>query len=174
MISLISRSGWDPDDVATSIVSSFGDLVTVLLIVVLANFFYQIQIKSFFYIIAVIGCILIMFPFVMHYTVSDPDLFLIITYSGPAILISTVLSLLAGMIFETTSNNYKQVLLLLPVFSGFVGNSVSIITSLISTTLHRINLNNAKVKVVRCLKPDDVFLHYGKQTILSIMKPNNT
>ncbi|KAJ6223813.1 hypothetical protein RDWZM_002358 [Blomia tropicalis] len=166
-ICLLSQSGYDPDDVATSIAASTGDLITIFLIGQFAIYLPTLG-STFCWTISIV--ILLFFPPLFFLLLKDPWNRSKIKSSLISIMIATIISLFAGFTFEHVNQIYPQISLIGPVFTGFTGNSISIVTSLLSTVFDRIDLIPIKnrPKVNWLLNCRQVFQHYEQSPKISM------
>nr|XP_027206172.1 solute carrier family 41 member 3-like [Dermatophagoides pteronyssinus] len=177
IIGFISIKGVDSDDVATSLAGSVGDLITVILVVQFANKFYileQSNRKWIYWLIII--TLLSIFPYLMYLISKNIESSQTFKRSFKPLLIATVISIIAGFVFESTNDEFKQMSMLLPMLSGYIGNSCSIIINLLSTNFERIrpqqqqqqqqqkrhhNSRNIDERTIKwLLTPKDVFWDY--------------
>lgn len=165
VISGISRSGYDPDDMATSLAASIGDLITITLIGFLAQLVATLdsqmtQILSW----TVTIVFFLIFPLLMYHLLKDKENLSKFKHSMPSVTMATLISLLSGIIFESVNGDFKQITLISPMFAGFVGNSIAIISSLLSTTTHQIAAMPEAIRptVGWTVTPAEVFIQNGK------------
>lgn len=158
IIFLASQMGNDPDDMATSLAASFGDFITITCLIFFTEFFY---IKDYSKLYS-IGTIIVMFLFFgtsMYFVFSKEETRQIALNGWPPLIISMLISLITGTIFESINDRYKQITLLMPLLGGFTGNSASVIISLITTHLELIK-NDKDKNIKTFLSPKDVFIEY--------------
>lgn len=124
---------------ATSMAAASGDLVTVLLIGKLAHVVSWLE-PALCRALAwtVTGVFLLVFVLLLYQLLLDEDSLRSLRHSSAPVVLATLISLFSGFIFEDANGHFKQITLLSPVFGGFVGNCVSIISSLLSTHAHTI------------------------------------
>ena len=133
------NNGWDPDNITTPLIAAIGDLFTLPAIIaslfVLSYLNTSLLIKEIFTLILTI-IVVIAFVYVIRMSVESKK---IITQSTPVLLISSILGVSAGGIFnssiETLLTN-PSLLTLLPLFSGESGSLVSILSARLSSGLH--------------------------------------
>ncbi|WP_394349324.1 magnesium transporter [Methanobrevibacter millerae] len=131
--------GWDPDNITTPLIAAIGDLFTLPAIVaslyVLNYLNTSLLIKEIF---TLILTVFVISAFVYVFRMSSESK-KIITQSTPVLLVSSILGVSAGGIFnssiETLLTN-PSLLTLMPLFSGESGSLVSILSARLSSGLH--------------------------------------
>lgn len=131
--------GWDPDNITTPLIAAIGDLFTLPAIVaslyVLNYLNTSLLIKEIF---TLILTVFVISAFVYVFRMSNESK-KIISQSTPVLLVSSILGVSAGGIFnssiETLLTN-PSLLTLMPLFSGESGSLVSILSARLSSGLH--------------------------------------
>ena len=131
--------GWDPDNITTPLIAAIGDLFTLPAIVaslyVLTYLNTSLLIKEIF---TLILTVFVISAFVYVFRMSSESK-KIISQSTPVLLVSSILGVSAGGIFnssiETLLTN-PSLLTLMPLFSGESGSLVSILSARLSSGLH--------------------------------------
>lgn len=127
----------NPDNIATPIAASLGDLVTLALLAAISSFLHRclgtnhwiapLMSASFFFILPV-------FIYICHHNIYTKH----ILYNGWNPVISAmVISSVGGVILDYTVATYKGIAVYNPVINGVGGNLVAVQASRISTSLHR-------------------------------------
>lgn len=149
---------------ATSIAAASGDLVTIILIGNLAKLVNFMDPKLSYTLACSITILFILvFVVLMYFLVIDTDNWNRMKNSILPVILATLISLFSGFIFEDANSLYKQITLISPMFSGFAGNSISIISSLLSTHTHTFNAlsEDKKHPISWTVSCKEVFVHYG-------------
>jgi len=130
--------GWDPDNISTPIIATFGDLFTlpaIILATMIVSFLAYPIIKYIFFVILVLIALLSVY----YGMKSSKEMKKIIKQSTPVLLLCSFLGVTAGGFLnssiETLLKN-PSLLTLVPLFSGGGGNLVSILGARLSSALH--------------------------------------
>jgi len=130
--------GWDPDNISTPIIATFGDLFTlpaIILATMIVSLLGHPIIKYIFFVILVLIALLSFYYGIK----SSKEMKKIIKQSTPVLLLCSFLGVTAGGFLnssiETLLKN-PSLLTLVPLFSGGGGNLVSILGARLSSALH--------------------------------------
>lgn len=127
----------NPDNIATPIAASLGDLVTLALLSGISSFLHRCLGSNHWIaplIIASFFLILPSFIYFCHHNIYTQN----ILYNGWNPVISAmVISSTGGVILDYTVANYKGIAVYNPVINGVGGNLVAVQASRISTSLHQ-------------------------------------
>ncbi|XP_065067379.1 solute carrier family 41 member 1-like [Rhopilema esculentum] len=140
VIILSKKCGINPDNVATPIAASLGDLTTLALLSTISSFFYD-RIGTHYWIAPVI-CVLcvILLPlwvYISHHNKYTHDTL----YSGWTPVISAMcISSAGGLVLSYIVERYHGIAVFNPVVNGVGGNLVAVQASRISTSLHRVSV----------------------------------
>ncbi|XP_026272474.1 solute carrier family 41 member 1 [Frankliniella occidentalis] len=140
MVAVIMFSRWvniNPDNVATPIAASLGDLTTLALLSWIASMLFEAIGQNHWLAPVIIAVCLILTPiwgfiaFSNHYTKEVLD-------SGwTPVISSMVISSAGGLILDYTVSTFKGIAVFQPVINGVGGNLVAVQASRISTSLHQ-------------------------------------
>jgi len=132
------ENGWDPDNVTTPLIATFGDLFTlpsillaVQILLWIRNGFFEVILFALFISIGIIG-------FIVGIR-GGTHLKKIIKHSTPTLFLSSIFGTTAGTILNTSFSvilNNPSILALVPLFSGESGDLVSILGARLSSGLH--------------------------------------
>lgn len=132
---IISRKyGIDPDNIATPLAASLGDLLSLTILGIVASAFLQVE-----------GTLWTTAIFILLLAFVTLNVFLVmrnayvqeLLWSGWGALIGAMLiSSGTGLILERVVNSFKGYALLGPVITGVAGNVGAVLVSRISTSLH--------------------------------------
>lgn len=131
------RFGVNPDNIATPIAASLGDLITLSILALISSFFYRH--KDTWYLTPLI-CVgfMALTPLWLFIAKQNPPIMKILKYGWFPIILAMVISSFGGLILSRTvsKHQFKGMAVLTPVICGVGGNLVAIQTSRISTFLH--------------------------------------
>jgi len=135
VIAVSRRVGINPDNVATPVAASLGDLITLI---VLSNVAAILHAATSFWPHLVI---LVMYVAVARYCHKiasfNVDTKPVLETGWSPVLAAMVISSVGGAILNVVINAYPNIALFQPVINGVAGNLVGIQSSRISTELHR-------------------------------------
>ncbi|XP_015782128.1 solute carrier family 41 member 2 [Tetranychus urticae] len=139
VIVLSHRFEIDPDNVATPLAASVGDVVTLSL---LASFAQLIQNHAPPGTISIPSCIIIailfaLLPFWIYTAWKNEHTFDVVTCGWLPIILAMLISSLGGYILDVATNRFERLAMFQPVINGVGGNLVAVQASRISTYLHR-------------------------------------
>ncbi|KAF3689042.1 Solute carrier family 41 member 2 [Channa argus] len=164
MVGVILGSKWmriNPDNVATPMAASFGDLITLALLASFSQWFYSF-IDLYPYVLYLVDLFfLCLIPLWVIISSKHPASQILLRTGWEPIITAMVISSIGGLILEkTVSNpNLAGIIIYAPLINGVGGNLVSIQCSRISTNLH---LNHVPGEVPegrnrRCYSPCRTF-----------------
>ncbi|XP_002740553.1 solute carrier family 41 member 1-like [Saccoglossus kowalevskii] len=139
VILLSKKCHINPDNVATPIAASLGDLTTLALLSWISRYLYEaIEVHNQFWIAPTIIVVFVVFlaplwAFISHKNRYTHD----VLYSGWTPVISAmVISSVGGLVLDFAVSNYHGVAVFTPIINGVGGNLVAVQASRISTDLH--------------------------------------
>lgn len=136
VIILSRRLNINPDNVATPIAASLGDLVTLTILSLLCTFLYSI--KTFTIIpIGIIFVFSLLVPLYAYYSHKNEFVNDALHNSWIPIILAMLISSSGGYLMGFAVNVYKSIAVFQPVVNGVGGNLVAIFASRLSTALHR-------------------------------------
>lgn len=126
----------NPDNIATPIAASLGDLVTLTILSFLCTFLYNI--KDYIWIHALIFTLYLILIPVFVYCSKRNDFVRDALYNGwIPIIMAMAISSAGGSIMGFAVSNYADIAVFQPVVNGVGGNLVAIYASRLSTVLHQ-------------------------------------
>ncbi|XP_051978693.1 solute carrier family 41 member 2 [Xyrauchen texanus] len=175
------KVGINPDNIATPIAASFGDLITLgLLAIISQGFFYYMEPYPY---IAYLVCILFvcLIPLWVIISFRHPASHNLLYSSWEPIVTAMVISSLGGLILDRTISdpNLEGIVVYTPVINGVGGNLVSIQASRIATYLHfHCTLGELPDDAKRCYCPCRSFCAKGPngrsaQVLLALAIPGH-
>lgn len=133
------RCNINPDNVATPIAASLGDLTTLSLLSGVGCLLYREIGKEQWLAPVMIAVFILLIPLWIYISLHNKytnD----VVYSGwTPVLSAMVISSIGGLILDFTVKNYTGIAVFQPVINGVGGNLVAIQSSRISTSLHKVS-----------------------------------
>ncbi|KAJ0029722.1 hypothetical protein NQD34_004719, partial [Periophthalmus magnuspinnatus] len=175
------RLGLNPDNIATPMAASFGDLITLALLACFSQWFYTFMGKTSISLVLFLVDFLIvcLIPVWIIISSKHPDTLLLLRTGWEPIITAMVISSIGGLILDKTvaDPNLAGIIVYAPVINGIGGNLVSIQSSRISTSLH-MKYSPGEVPDDRtgCFSPCRAFFgsgsnHRSAQVLLSLVVP---
>ncbi|KAJ9581595.1 hypothetical protein L9F63_023229, partial [Diploptera punctata] len=153
----------NPDNVATPIAASLGDLTTLALLSWIASLLYEAIDEKQWLAPIIIGVCVLLTP-AFGWVASRNKYTKEVLDSGWTPVISAMLiSSIGGLILDFTVSNFKGIAVFQPVINGVGGNLVAVQASRISTSLHRDSRLGKLPHYASsiCLNPISVFFNQG-------------
>lgn len=132
------KTGINPDNVATPIAASFGDLITLAILAWISQGLYSC-LENYYYISPLVGVIfLALTPIWIIVAAKHPATRTVLHSGWEPVITAMVISSIGGLILDTTVSdpNLVGIVVYTPVINGIGGNLVAIQASRISTYLH--------------------------------------
>uniref|UniRef100_A0A8C6XX79 Solute carrier family 41 member n=1 Tax=Naja naja TaxID=35670 RepID=A0A8C6XX79_NAJNA len=132
------KTGINPDNVATPIAASFGDLITLAILAWISQGLYDC-LENYYYISPLVGAFFLALTPMWIIIAAKHPATRIVLYSGwEPVITAMVISSIGGLILDTTVSdpNLVGIVVYTPVINGIGGNLVAIQASRISTYLH--------------------------------------
>ncbi|XP_037380221.1 solute carrier family 41 member 3 isoform X1 [Talpa occidentalis] len=131
------KLGVNPDNIATPIAASLGDLVTLSILALVSSFFYRYK-DSRYLMLLVCLCFMALIPVWVLIARQNPPIVKILKFGWLPIILAMVISSLGGLILNKTvsKQQFRGMAIFTPIICGVGGNLVAIQTSRISTYLH--------------------------------------
>ncbi|XP_030798289.1 solute carrier family 41 member 3 isoform X2 [Rhinopithecus roxellana] len=131
------KLGVNPDNIATPIAASLGDLITLSILALVSSFFYRHKDNRY---LTPLVCLSFaaLTPVWVLIAKQSPPIVKILKFGWFPIILAMVISSFGGLILSKTisKQQYKGMAVFTPVVCGVGGNLVAIQTSRISTYLH--------------------------------------
>uniref|UniRef100_A0A3Q2ZCW1 Solute carrier family 41 member n=1 Tax=Kryptolebias marmoratus TaxID=37003 RepID=A0A3Q2ZCW1_KRYMA len=171
------RMGINPDNVATPMAASFGDLITLALLACFSQELYMYLYPYVLYLVDLFYLCLI--PVWMAVSSKHPASHILLHTGWEPIIAAMLISSIGGLILDKSVSdpNLVGIILYAPVINGIGGNLVSIQSSRISTHLH-LNYSPREFPEGRksCLNPFYIFFvsganHRSAQVLLLLVLP---
>ncbi|KAJ0069351.1 hypothetical protein NL108_004202, partial [Boleophthalmus pectinirostris] len=173
------RMGLNPDNIATPMAASFGDIITLALLACFSQWFYTVMDRSPFVLFLVDFVIVCLIPVWIIICSKHPDTLLLLRTGWEPIITAMVISSIGGLILDKTvaDPNLAGIIVYAPVINGIGGNLVSIQSSRISTSLHmKYPMGEIPDDRTGCYSPCRAFFgsgsnHRSAQVLLSLVIP---
>jgi len=133
----------NPDNIATPIAASLGDLVTLTILSFLCTFLYHIK-ESIWIHVLITVFFLILVPIFVFYSYKNDLVKDALRHGWSPIIMAMVISSAGGRIMGLATTNYTDIAAFQPVVNGVGGNLVAIFASRLSTALHRTSTQGSK------------------------------
>uniref|UniRef100_A0A8C6WWA9 Solute carrier family 41 member n=1 Tax=Neogobius melanostomus TaxID=47308 RepID=A0A8C6WWA9_9GOBI len=173
------RLGLNPDNVATPMAASFGDLITLSLLACFSQWFYTFMDLYPYVLFLVDFLIVCLIPVWVTICSKHPATSILLRTGWEPIITAMVISSIGGLILDkaVADPNLAGIIVYAPVINGIGGNLVSIQSSRISTGLH-VKYPPGEVPEDRtgCYSPCRAFLgsgsnHRSAQVLLFLVIP---
>lgn len=131
------KFGVNPDNIATPIAASLGDLITLSILALVSSFFYKNRDSRYLIPLVCVG-FMALIPLWVLIAKQSPPILEILKFGWFPIILAMVISSVGGLILSNTVSKpqYKGMAIFTPIICGVGGNLVAIQTSRISTYLH--------------------------------------
>uniref|UniRef100_T1JLE6 SLC41A/MgtE integral membrane domain-containing protein n=1 Tax=Strigamia maritima TaxID=126957 RepID=T1JLE6_STRMM len=137
VVILSRRCHINPDNVATPIAASLGDLTTLALLSGIATFLFN-SIGKHDWLAPVIIVIFLMLTPVWAWLAKRNKYTADVLYTGwTPVIVAMAISSAGGLILDFTVSNFKGIAVFQPVINGVGGNLVAVQASRLSTSLHQ-------------------------------------
>ncbi|XP_071756420.2 solute carrier family 41 member 2 [Centroberyx gerrardi] len=173
------KMGINPDNVATPMAASFGDLITLAFLACFSQWFYTF-IEVYPYVLYLVDLLFLsLIPLWVAVSSKHPASSILLRTGWEPIVTAMVISSLGGLILDKTVSdpNLAGIIIYAPVINGIGGNLVSIQSSRIATDLH-LNCSPGEVPEHRksCYSPFRTFCgsganHRSAQVLLLLVIP---
>ena len=140
VILLSQKFSINPDNVATPIAASLGDLTTVSILAVLSSYFYSCAQNNQQWIIQlVIGSGLLLTPLFLYLAFQNTFTREVVFNGWTPIICAMGISSFGGVILDLSIAKFSTIAVFQPLMNGVGGNLVAILASRLSTSLHMLS-----------------------------------
>ena len=131
---------YDPDDFATPMAASLGDLGTLLILIFYVTLSSNFSNRSDFPILSLmsIAILILLEPILVYFSYQDTKTRQILIHGWSPIIIANIITNFSGSIFKHSGTKYPKLATFQPLFNGFAGNCTALLASRISTSLYRL------------------------------------
>uniref|UniRef100_A0AC34F140 SLC41A/MgtE integral membrane domain-containing protein n=1 Tax=Panagrolaimus sp. ES5 TaxID=591445 RepID=A0AC34F140_9BILA len=137
VVLLSRRYQVNPDNIATPIAASLGDLTTLIILSTFGSLFLHAHLSDSWMNVMVIAAFLIATPVWAMAACRDGSTKTVLEHGWSPIVFSMLLSSGGGFVLEKAMKNFKQMALFQPVINGVGGNLAAVHASRISTYFHK-------------------------------------
>ncbi|EYC00182.1 hypothetical protein Y032_0117g655 [Ancylostoma ceylanicum] len=123
----------NPDNVATPLAASFGDLLTIGLLIGVAIVYHPFASISFYIPVSVVVCFVSLVPFWIYVAHHDERAWIAARQQGPTFLLASILSSGAGIIQAHGLKSFPELTVYQPLITGVAGNRASLQSARISS-----------------------------------------
>ncbi|KDR12277.1 hypothetical protein L798_13766, partial [Zootermopsis nevadensis] len=134
------RFRMNPDNLATPLAASIGDVVSINLLAYIAAAFFTVHDTSYWILLIVIVVYLLFLPFWIYVVLHNEYTRPVLTSGWVPVLSALFISGLGGLVLDSVVDLYSSFVVFQPIINGIGGNLVSVQASRISTMLHQSSL----------------------------------
>ena len=134
-----NRLSIDPDNIATPIAASLGDVITLSLLAAFAQLIFNHTVPFTFpgLAVAIIVFFLALLPLWFYLAYSNEYSREVVTSGWSPVIMAMIISSGGGFILDYAGNRFERFAMFQPVVNGVGGNLVAVQASRLSTFLHR-------------------------------------
>uniref|UniRef100_A0AC35TI18 BTB domain-containing protein n=1 Tax=Rhabditophanes sp. KR3021 TaxID=114890 RepID=A0AC35TI18_9BILA len=137
VVLLAKRFNIDPDNVATPIAASLGDLITLSILACFGSYYLRAHETESWLNIIVIFLFILISPFCALAAYRDQTTATVLCEGWTPIVFSMLISSAGGFVLETAIRKFPQIALFQPVINGVGGNLGAVHASKITTSYHK-------------------------------------
>ncbi|XP_066995381.1 solute carrier family 41 member 1 isoform X2 [Anabrus simplex] len=130
----------NPDNVATPLAASIGDVVSITLLANISSAFFTIHDTQSWISILIIALYLALLPLWIFVVFRNKYTRPVLTSGWIPVLSALLISGLGGLVLDSAVDRFKDFVVFQPIINGIGGNLVSVQASRISTMLHQTSL----------------------------------
>ncbi|XP_069694265.1 solute carrier family 41 member 1 [Periplaneta americana] len=134
------RLHMNPDNLATPVAASIGDVVSITLLAQIASSFFRFHDTAYWILLVVIVAYLLLLPIWVFIVLRNQYTRPVLTSGWIPVLSALFISGLGGLVLDSVVEKYKSFVVFQPIINGIGGNLVSVQASRISTMLHQTSL----------------------------------
>ncbi|KAG6803272.1 solute carrier family 41 member 3 isoform X1 [Apis mellifera caucasica] len=132
------RCKMNPDNLATPLAASFGDVVSISMLSTIASALFERMTGSIPWILYIIlGCYLLILPFWIYVVLKNKYTRNVLASGWIPVLSALFISGCGGLVLSGVVDHFTGFAIFNPIINGIGGNLVSVQASRISTTLHQ-------------------------------------
>ncbi|KAK1137597.1 hypothetical protein K0M31_002100 [Melipona bicolor] len=161
VILLSKQINIDPDNIATPIAASLGDLTTLMLLSGIASLLFKATEYAPWIAPMLIIFHVIVTPVWYYIAAKNPFTREILDYGWAPVICAMLISSVGGLILDYTVSNYKGIAVFQLVINGVGGNLAAVQASRISTSLHKDHRSNSQEAPTVRFNPFYVFCTKG-------------
>ncbi|XP_053973537.1 solute carrier family 41 member 1-like isoform X1 [Hylaeus volcanicus] len=139
VIMLSYRCKMNPDNLATPLAASVGDVVSLSVLSAIASSLFARLETQMWVLYVILGCYLLVLPFWIYVVLNNEYTRNVLTSGWVPVLSALFISGFGGLILDYVVH-FNGFVIFQPIINGIGGNLVSVQASRISTTLHQISI----------------------------------
>lgn len=136
VVVLSHKCNINPDNVATPIAASLGDVTTLALLAVISSYLYSIK-DNLLPSSLIVGLFLLLVPAWAYMSFKNPFVKQVLYSGWIPVILAVVITSAGGYILEFSVSQFKGIAIFQPVINGVAGNLVAVQASRISTYFHK-------------------------------------
>lgn len=137
VILLSNKLKMNPDNLATPLAASIGDVVSISLLSFIASLLFDHLDTHLWITFVVVTCYFILLPFWVFLVIRNKYTRPVLTTGWVPVLSALFISGLGGLVLDTAVGIFNGFVVFQPIINGIGGNLVSVQASKISTMLHQ-------------------------------------
>ncbi|XP_014222994.1 solute carrier family 41 member 1-like [Trichogramma pretiosum] len=161
VILLSKRMNINPDNVATPIAASLGDLTTLALLAWISSFLYNAIAEAPWIAPIIIGLYVLVTPVWAFIAAKNPFTKEVLNHGWAPVIFAMLISSAGGLILDYTISSYEGIAVFQLVINGVGGNLAAVQASRISTSMHKQENKDSEETTVMCINPFYVFFSKG-------------
>ncbi|XP_043253215.1 solute carrier family 41 member 1-like [Colletes gigas] len=134
------RCKMNPDNLATPLAASVGDVVSLSVLSMIASSLFEKIETQLWVLYVILGCYFLLLPFWIYVVLRNKYTRNVLTSGWVPVLSALFISGIGGLILEYVVNSLAGFAIFQPIINGIGGNLVSVQASRISTTLHQTSI----------------------------------
>ncbi|XP_049954946.1 solute carrier family 41 member 1-like [Schistocerca serialis cubense] len=148
----------NPDNIATPIAASLGDITSLFLLSWIATWLYDVTDELSYMPVIIIVLFAFTTPFWVCFANQNKYTRSVLTSGWSPVIAAMGISIIGGLFLDVLMSKYPTIAVFQPVINGVGGNLVSVLSSRLSTCLHRKHQFGHLPPGTRiCISPFDAF-----------------
>ncbi|KZC07459.1 PREDICTED: solute carrier family 41 member 1-like [Dufourea novaeangliae] len=131
------RCKMNPDNLATPLAASVGDVVSLSVLSAIASTLFERMQTQMWVLFVILGCYFLILPFWIYVVLKNKYTRNVLTSGWVPVLSALFISGFGGLILDRVVDDFHGFVIFQPIINGIGGNLVSVQASRISTTLHQ-------------------------------------
>ncbi|XP_017765701.1 PREDICTED: solute carrier family 41 member 1-like isoform X2 [Eufriesea mexicana] len=127
----------NPDNLATPLAASFGDVVSISVLSTIASALFNRMPLETWILYVILGCYFLILPFWICVVLRNKYTRNVLTSGWVPVLSALFISGFGGLVLDRVKDSFNGFVIFQPIINGIGGNLVSVQASRISTTLHQ-------------------------------------
>ncbi|KOX73659.1 Solute carrier family 41 member 2 [Melipona quadrifasciata] len=137
VIMISYRCKMNPDNLATPLAASFGDVVSITVLSAIASALFNRMTVDPWILYIILGCYFLILPFWIYVVLKNKYTRNVLTSGWVPVLSALFISGFGGLVLDQVVDSFNGFVIFQPIINGIGGNLVSVQASRISTTLHQ-------------------------------------